>query len=38
MKNRMAIQTGSITSPTRKSATHNEAENRFEIVRKDSFL
>ena len=34
----MAIQTGSLTSPTRKSATHNEARKRFEIVRKDTFL
>ena len=32
------IQIGSITSPTKKSATDNEARNRLEIVRKDSFL
>ena len=34
----MAIQVGSITNPTVKSATHKEAKNRFEIVRKGSFL
>ena len=29
---------GSTTSPAKKSATHSEAKNPFEIVRKDSFL
>ena len=34
----MAIHTGSITSPTKKSATENEAKNRLETVRRESFL
>ena len=34
----MTINAGSITSPTERSATDNEAKNRLEIVRKDSFL
>ena len=32
------IQIGSITIPTKKSATDNEAKNRLETARKDSFL
>lgn len=32
------IQAGTITSPTKRSATDKEAKKRLEIVRKDSFL
>ena len=38
MKHLIAIHVGSIISPTKKSATDNEAKNRLEIVRKASFL
>ena len=34
----MTIQTGSITSPTKKSAAANEVRNRLEIVLRDLFL
>ena len=34
----ITIQKGSMTRPTKASATDNEAKNRFEIVRKDSCL
>ena len=34
----MTIQTGSITSPTKKSAAANEVRNRLDIVLRDLFL
>jgi len=34
----IAMYIGCTTSPAKKSATHKEAKNRFEIVRKDWFL
>ena len=36
--NVIMIHTGSITSPTKKSSTDNEAKKWLEIVRRDSFL
>ena len=38
MRQPLAIQIGSMTSPTKRSATDSEAKKRLEIVRNDSLL
>ena len=38
MRQPLAIQIGSMTSPTKRCATDSEAKKRLEIVRNDSLL